>query len=196
MGDGTDSTELTRSGGTRMDLVDQVTQQFRASQYFGVPASPDADFVAVYYVDGDLLIAGKGREMPRFLLFHRLPHQDQIWISDTGKGNEWEEITANSGGLAALALLDPRRVIEAKTTKDVGSNRVEVDLSQLLKQTGVTDAAANAHSEKQLVKFTLDNGSVTQMVQNDIAEPKEPVAIRFVTEAPASLPPYELPPLP
>ena len=69
-------------------------------------------------------------------------------------------------------------------------------LSELLGRTGVTDAAAAAGSETQSVEFKLENGIVTQMVQNDIAEPKEPVAIRFVTEAPASLPPYELPPLP
>ena len=179
-----------------MELVDQVTEQFKARQYFGVPTNADADFVAVYYVNGDLLITGKGREMPPFLLFSGLPHEGQIWISATGKGDEWEEITANSGGLGGLALLDPRRVIEAKTPKAVSSDGVEVKLSELLGRTGVTGAAAAADEETQLVEFKLENGIVTLMVQNDIAEPKEPVAIRFVTEAPASVPPYELPPLP
>ncbi len=175
-----------------MQVVDQVTDQFRAQRHFGTPTSADAHFVSVHYENGDLLLTGQGREMPPFLLFR----ERRIWISVTGKGDEWEDITGDSGGLAALALLDPRRVVEAKTGKDVALDRIEVDLSELLRQTGVTEAAADAGDATQFVEFKLENGIVTQMVQNDIAEPEEQVIIRFSTKAPSSLPSYDLPPLP
>jgi hypothetical protein len=177
------------------DLVDQVTEQFRARRHWGTPASVDAHFVTVYYENGDLLITGTGREMPPFLLFHGLPRERQIWISATGKGDDWVDVTDDSGGLAALALLDPRRVIEARTTNDVVRDSIEVDISELLRQTGVTEAAADAGGATQVVEFILENGTVTQMVQNDIAGSEEQVIIRFGTRAPSSLPPYDLPSL-
>lgn len=168
-----------------MALGDLVKEQFSSRIYLGVPVDGGSHFVATYYTDGQLLLAGHGREMPPFVLFR----EQSIWIS--ADGTEWRDVTADSGGLAVLALLDPRRVVLA-ATKAEEMDTVTVNLAQLLNDAGqaAEDVAEDFAGATQLVEFKAEDGVVTEMIQNDIGATEERVAIRFVAAPEAvSLPP-------
>lgn len=182
-----------------MGLRDQVLQQFNDKQqlYFGVPVNADAHFITVYTNNdgntliGDMLISGKGRDVPPFLLLR----PGQMWMSASGKRDDWHNFTNEPGDFAVFALLDPRRVIQAaaRITEPDGA---EVGLLQLLRGTAeAANVVGVGASATQRVVFKLDQrGIVTQMVQNDITRSREAVTISFVTKRPYDLPSYDLPP--
>ena len=164
-----------------MPLEEDLERQFTEQGHTGLLLNADARFVMRYYPDGQMVIAGEGREMPPLMLFRR---RTILFSSD---GVEWEPATEQAGALALLALLDPRRVVRAAIA--IEENIATVDVRQILGDAGQSTDDPSLEGQQQRVEFrTRGNGIVTEMVQPDIGDPEVLVTVRFIPAMDITLP--------
>jgi hypothetical protein len=156
-----------------MALAEDIKTQFEARAHHGLLLHAESRFFATYYRDGQMLLIGHLREMPPLILFRG----QTIWVSD---GETWTEVTGDAGAIALLALLDPRRVVQA-ATQIIEGTTATVDLKRLLGNAGQTQFHESIEGQTQVVAFTIgDDGTATEMTQPDIGDPESNVTVRFI----------------